>query len=257
MNKPKLRAVILSALAIGTMLSAASPAQADHGGFEKAEYQVDEAAGHVELKVGWTCCPPTTGEFDYYTADLSAVAGADYRQTSGTVFATSCECTIRVPIVGDDLFEGGEQFEVKLTNCRASCFDANHGIRRAIVTILDDDPKPSSSSTSLTRSPEQAARSAGGSSARPPSPQSAASGSAHASTPSAAATTPIAESPVHQDDVAPPAETDDRDHAKAVVRNSEHDKGDDSSLVLVALGTLLLVLGAGLWMKKKLGRRLT
>lgn len=250
MNKTQARSVILSALVIGVLLGAASPASADHIGFENAEYQVDEAAGHVEVKVVSQCCPPATGEFDYYTADLSAVAGADYRQTSGRLLATSCApCTIRIPIVGDDLFEGQEQFEVKLTNCRASCFN-NNGIRRAVVTVLDDDPKPSSSSASTSRSPEPTARSGGGSAVRP-------SASTGVNGQPARATTPIAESPPHQDDVAPPAETDDRDHAEAVVRNGERDKADDSSLVLVALGTLLLVVGAGLWLKRRLGRRLT
>lgn len=140
------RVAILAAVALGVVVAPASPASAT--GFTKSEYQVGESDGYVDLTLHDTfCCPTESGQFDYYTANLSALAGADYEQTSGTMTVATCgPCTIRVPIIGDKLFEGEEQFEVKLTNFRGTFM--NRGDTTAVVRILDDDAKPTKISAS-------------------------------------------------------------------------------------------------------------
>lgn len=150
MSKPCLRAVITAAVASAGIFWTASPASANHtSGFVKTEYQVTESDGYVELSVGGDpCCPPGSGQFDYHTANLTAIAGTDYEQTSGTVtFAACLPCTIRVPIMGDELFESEEQFEVRLTNFKGTLAPQDPQRRRAVVRIIDDDPKPSGART--------------------------------------------------------------------------------------------------------------
>ncbi len=144
MRRGRLQAVISVALAIATVIGGASPASANHTGFDKGEYQVGESAGYVELTVASSpCCPPPGGQIDYYTANASAIAGEDYEQTSGTL-TYPAEWTIRVPIIGDEVFEGDEQFEVRLTNYRGASVPDRP---TTVVRILDDDPKPSSQQT--------------------------------------------------------------------------------------------------------------
>lgn len=143
--------VFLAMLAAGIVLTAASPAWADGceggscTGFEKGEYEVGEAAGHVDLAVSqaW-CCPMGQGQIDYYTSDLTALAGEDYQQTPGTLtFAAPANSfgrlEIRVPINQDGLLEGEERFEVRLTNFRGTF--VNRGRETAIVRVLDEAPK--------------------------------------------------------------------------------------------------------------------
>jgi hypothetical protein len=157
-------------LAAGSLLTAASPAWADGTGFDKEWHEVNEAASYIDLAVRagvWH----EQGHLDYHTADLTAVAGEDYQQESGTLwFAGNSWATIRVPITNDELFEGEERFEVRLTNFTGGF--VTRGYEATVVRILDDDhPNPSSgTSSSSGRSNQQAAGSQIGSSARPPSP---------------------------------------------------------------------------------------
>lgn len=174
--------VVLGLLTAAHQLSAASFAGADDDpsgceagctGFEKAEYVVSEASGYVELSVFAPFAPPGQGQVDYYTADLSAVAGQDYRQTSGTAtFLTHGRHDIRVPIIQDDVVEGQERFEVRLTNFRGSF--VQHGHETAVVTIRDDDAADEDLSPDRTassgRPSGQPAESSPGSSAPPATP---------------------------------------------------------------------------------------
>jgi hypothetical protein len=177
MRRRHFRIVFVTLLAAGSLLTAASPAWADGTGFDKEWHEVNEAASYIDLAVRagvWH----EQGHLDYHTADLTAVAGEDYQQESGTLwFAGNSWATIRVPITNDELFEGEERFEVRLTNFTGSF--VTRGYEATVVRILDDDhPKPSSgTSSSSGRSNYQAAGSQIGSSAPTPSRPSTDTGS--------------------------------------------------------------------------------
>ena len=87
--------------------------------------------------------------FTYATIDGSAVAGADYVETTGalTIPAGAATASVKVPIIGDDLLEGVETFSLALTPDPASApFIENDpgGLVGAATlvgagTVLDDD----------------------------------------------------------------------------------------------------------------------
>lgn len=240
MRKPYLRAVVTSALAVATVMGPASPASANHTGFSKAEYEVAETAGYVELSIDSAGgFPPGSGQFDYYTANLSAFAGADYEQTSGTVtteFPADCGCSIRVPITNDELFEGEEQFEVRLNNFRGWVTPAR---TTAVVRILDDDPKPSSNSISTGRSNQHiSANSSGSSPLRSPSPHLSGEDSVG-----------LAESPASDGGLVIADQNRTREDVDQLVPQGGRKVGR-ASLPFVALATVLVTgLGLLLWIR--------
>lgn len=77
---------------------------------------------------------------NYHTTNGSAVAGADYIATSGTLnFAAGLATNfINVPVLGDTLAEGPEAFFVNLS----SSVNAALADRQGTGTILDDDSPP-------------------------------------------------------------------------------------------------------------------
>lgn len=145
MKKRPFRIRLLVLLAAGSVLTAAPPAwpqeECDPGGdctgFERGEYVVVETSGFVELRVSAaSCCPTAQGQVDYQTFNLSALAGQDYEQTSGTLtYAGNSGGLIKVPIIEDDLAEDEERFEVRLTSFRGTF--TRRGRERAIVRIVD------------------------------------------------------------------------------------------------------------------------
>lgn len=175
-KKRPLQTALLALLVLGSAVSAASPAWAqeecDPGenctGFEKGEYEVPETEGHVELQVSAAfCCPTAQGQVDYQTFNLSALAGQDYEQTSGTLtYAGGGSGSIKVPIIKDDLSEDEERFEVRLTSFRGTF--TRRGRETAIVRILDSSP-----GITGTRSNEPTGGSQAGSSDNAPLPPSA------------------------------------------------------------------------------------
>jgi hypothetical protein len=77
---------------------------------------------------------------DYGTIDGSAIAGADYDLTVGTLQFAPGE-TIRsviVRVIGDDATEGDETFDLDLVNP----VNATLGTHPTVVTIQDNDPIP-------------------------------------------------------------------------------------------------------------------
>jgi hypothetical protein len=253
MRKRHFQIVLLALLAAGSVLAAASPALAEHAsnGFQKGEYEVVEAAGYVELAVFVKFVPVGQGQIDYYTSDLTAVAGRDYQQTSGTVtFITGTygRQDIKVPINDDELIEGEERFEVKLTNFRGSFVDRGH--ETALVRILDDDSKVSSGGSAYGQSKQQTAGSQPRSSSGLPSTSAVTTSPG----PSAAGDQP---GEVTVDDSAPPSELVSRDEARPLVGTVERNDNRPTSLFPASLGAFLLVTlaAAELGLKKRLRRR--
>lgn len=220
MRKRNLFRVAIALLAVGSLLTAASPAWACEGsscsGFTEDEYEVIEGQGYAELQVSvaW-CCPTAQGSIDYETSDLTAIAGQDYRQTSGTLtFAGGGGASIRVPIFFDDFTEGEEQFEVRLTNFRGTF--VNRGRETAVVKVVDDYSKRfSSDPVQLGGSDQQAAGSKGGAStSRSPStdpalPADSGNQSAPVNPADPTPTTGVEDSGVEPDRVAASAPGDD------------------------------------------------
>jgi hypothetical protein len=77
---------------------------------------------------------------DYGTIDGSAVAGADYDLTVGTLQFAPGEtiASILVQVLGDDATEGDETFDVDISNP----VNATLGAHPTVVTIEDNDPIP-------------------------------------------------------------------------------------------------------------------
>ena len=258
------RLVLLALLVMGSLLTAPSPTWGHHGpgceghdcsGFAKGEYKVVESAGHVVLDVDVAfCCPMAQGQIDYYTSDLTAVAGQDYKQTSGTLTFSAligvAPTHIRVPVHQDELVEGEERFEVRLTNFRGSF--VSRGRETALVRVLDneDSKQSSGSSSSPDRSSQQAVQSRRGTSSPPPSEASA----GPASSGSTAAGDGLGELNVNE-----PSEPVVRDEAQPVVGRTERSDKRPSYLLPAALGTLVVVAiaAAELGLKKRVRRRLT
>ena len=103
---------------------------ADSEGFERAEASVD-------FTVTLDRASPDTVTVDYRTSLGTATEGADYTATSGTVtFAPGDTAkTISVPIVDDDVEDGGETFSVTLSNPT----NATLGNHTATGTIHNND----------------------------------------------------------------------------------------------------------------------
>jgi hypothetical protein len=73
----------------------------------------------------------------YATADGSATAGADYTAKAGTITfpAGSVARTVLIPIAGDSLHEGDENFTVTLSSASGATITQAVGT----ASILDDD----------------------------------------------------------------------------------------------------------------------
>ncbi len=94
----------------------------------------------------------------YTTADGTAKAGEDYEAVSGTLTfaAGETEKTVHVPILDDDVDEGREKFEMRLSNESGANLRGRHNT--ATGTILADDNGESAAPTvSLSASPSAVA----------------------------------------------------------------------------------------------------
>ena len=114
---------------------------ADSEGFERAEASVD-------FTVTLDRASTDTVTVDYRTSAGTATAGADYTETSGTVtFAPGDTAkTIAVPIIDDDVEDGGETFSVTLSNPAG----ATLGNRTATGTIHNNDDGSETPGDALT-----------------------------------------------------------------------------------------------------------
>ena len=155
-------AVLANSLALngGTIRSAASNANADlahtgrgHDSGHKVDWRpevsvadarADEGAGATASFVVSLSRAFTTAEHrvtvDYATSDGTAVAGADYTATSGTLTFAAGETTktVSVPILDDSHDEGEETFTLTLSNPSG----ARIGDGEATGTIVNTDHMP-------------------------------------------------------------------------------------------------------------------
>ncbi len=69
-------------------------------------------------RIGWSCTPRVAGVVDYATRDGTAVAGADYTNTSGTLTFVAGETrkTVDVQVLADSHDEGSETMTLALSN---------------------------------------------------------------------------------------------------------------------------------------------
>ena len=109
-----------------------------------ADARADEGAGAtVAFQVSLSRAFTTAGHsvsVNYATSDGTAVAGADYTATSGTLTFAAGETskTVHVPIIDDSHDEGEETFGFRLSNAAG----ARMGDGQATGTIANTDPMP-------------------------------------------------------------------------------------------------------------------
>lgn len=81
---------------------------------------------------------PDSALVQYYTVDMTAVAGKDYVSTAGILTAppgTSVQ-TLVVPVIGEVTFENNETFELHVA------INSSGADNSAVATIIADDPQP-------------------------------------------------------------------------------------------------------------------
>ena len=101
------------------------------------DVRVGEAAGAAIFTVALSTPSRREVAVNYATADQTATAGTDYRETRGTLTIASGEvtATISVPITQDDVDEDNETFLIRLSAAQ----HAEIGDAEGRGTIVDDD----------------------------------------------------------------------------------------------------------------------
>ncbi|KAA3654940.1 MAG: type I secretion C-terminal target domain-containing protein [Proteobacteria bacterium] len=109
----------------------------DRPAFSINDVTVNEGAGTATFTVTLSNPSALSTTVDFATADGSALSGADYTGTGGTLtFAPGVTSqTITVAILNDAVYEGSEQFVVNLSNATA---DATIADAQGVGTIVDD-----------------------------------------------------------------------------------------------------------------------
>ncbi len=97
----------------------------------------DSGTKDATFTVSLSAASTQTVTVNYITADESAIAGQDYKQTSGilTFAPGQTTQTIAVPVIGDTIVEPDETFKVNLSNA----INAKIAITPGVGTILNDD----------------------------------------------------------------------------------------------------------------------
>lgn len=108
--------------------------------FFKTAYAVNEGGGTAQITVNRLAGSGNSASVDYSTANGTAIAGADFVATSGTLTWTAGDETTRtitIPINQDTLTEGSETFQVTLSNPTGATLGSS---TTATIEILDDEP---------------------------------------------------------------------------------------------------------------------
>ena len=109
--------------------------------FSAATYSVEENAGIATITVTVSSPYPMYVTVDYNTVNGTAIAGTDYTATSGTLAFDPGEtsATFEVSILDDSLDQADHDFNVVLSNPGLPLGTPSE----AVVTIVDNDPRPS------------------------------------------------------------------------------------------------------------------
>ena len=110
---------------------------------------MDEDGSQAGLAVELSQTSADTVTVDYATSDITAEAGDDYTETSGTLTFTAGETVmaIIVPILDDAIYEPTERFDVTLSNPTGATLPAFPGAR---VIIAQDESPPTASIANVT-----------------------------------------------------------------------------------------------------------
>ena len=116
--------------------------------FQSINISVDEDGSQAGLTVELSQTSTDTVTVDYATSDITAEAGDDYTETSGTLTFTAGETVmaIIVPILDDAIYEPTERFDVTLSNPTGATLPSP-SVR---VNILDDESPPTASIGNVT-----------------------------------------------------------------------------------------------------------
>jgi len=113
--------------------------------FSPDGYGISEAGAIVSLTILRSNDAMNTSAVDYNTSDGTALAGADYVNTSGTVFFACGQMTsppVAVAITNDDVYEDDEVFYVELTSAYSSPSGATIGSPGEATVAIDEDDMP-------------------------------------------------------------------------------------------------------------------
>ena len=99
----------------------------------------DDGVSPLIFEVSLSKPAATDVSFDIATQDISAVAGSDYRELTGSMLIPQGQtsATLSVLVIGDTLIESDEEFRVLLSNVTG---EAVFGDSTAVGSILSDDP---------------------------------------------------------------------------------------------------------------------
>ena len=108
--------------------------------YDSGRLEGDAGIGRMFFTARLSRPSPQKVSVDFSTADGSALAGEDYRETSGTVYFDPgiTVTNFSVPIFGDCMLETNELFFVNLTNAHL----ATLGTARVVGVITNDDSPP-------------------------------------------------------------------------------------------------------------------
>ena len=117
--------------------------------FQSINISVDEDGSQAGLAVELSQTSTDTVTVDYATSDITAEAGDDYTDTSGTLTFTAGETVmaIIVAILDDAIYEPTERFDVTLSNPTGATLPAFPGAR---VNIAEDESPPTASIANVT-----------------------------------------------------------------------------------------------------------
>ena len=110
--------------------------------FSAANYRVGEAAGETPITLTLSAVSGFAISADYFSDDVTAIAGEDYTAAAGTlnILAGRQTAVFTVAIINDTNDEPDETFNLILTNLNHAALG---NPASAVVTILDDDvPAP-------------------------------------------------------------------------------------------------------------------
>lgn len=109
--------------------------------FSSAASNISEGSSGIAVSVQRSGITSTAASVQYATRALTAVAGADFTATSGTLSFAAGQTSLFfwVPLVNNGVHEGEETFEILLS---APVGGLVSGPALHTVTILDDEPQP-------------------------------------------------------------------------------------------------------------------